>query len=217
MEHRTGPDSGLVSEVTAARDTLNTVLACLSLLLFALLLSLRAVQLQRDSLTARSGEAASPPEITGLRRAAAPWSCPAGIPVPAGPGDLVGQLRLWKCRRVLRQNQCMGFAPGPGGRAAAVLRPDCHPAPGRIGNESRGEHRGALPIIMCLGKPAGQDLRHPVLLVGGGRSGRPLPASPGLHWTWTPQRRRLSAWRCHWCRRRRPQSPGDRSPDSGTE
>lgn len=70
MEYCTGPDSGLVSGVTSARDTLNTVLACLSLLLFALLLSLRAVQLQRDSLTARSGEAALPPEITGLRRAA---------------------------------------------------------------------------------------------------------------------------------------------------
>ena len=42
----------------------------LVLLLFALLLSLQAVRLQRDSLDARSGEAASAPEITGLRRAA---------------------------------------------------------------------------------------------------------------------------------------------------
>lgn len=83
MEHRTGPDSGLVSGVTAARDTLNTVLACLSLLLFALLLSLRAVQLQRDSLTARSGEAASPLEITGLRRAAAALR-PDSYPAQAG-------------------------------------------------------------------------------------------------------------------------------------
>ena len=52
------------------RDTLSTVAVSVVLLLFALLLSLQAVRLQRDSLDARSGEAASAPEITGLRRAA---------------------------------------------------------------------------------------------------------------------------------------------------
>ena len=70
MERRTGPDPGLDAEGTAAWDTLSTVAVSLVLLLFALLLSLQAVRLQRDSLDARSGEAASAPEITGLRRAA---------------------------------------------------------------------------------------------------------------------------------------------------
>lgn len=32
MDRYTGPDPGLAAEVTADRDTLNTVLACLSLL-----------------------------------------------------------------------------------------------------------------------------------------------------------------------------------------
>ena len=68
MERRTGPDPGLDAEGTAAWDTLSTVAVSLVLLLFALLLSLQAVRLQRDSLDARSGEAA--PEIPGLRRAA---------------------------------------------------------------------------------------------------------------------------------------------------
>ena len=75
MERRTGPDPGLDAEGTAAWDTLSTVAVSLVLLLFALLLSLQAVRLQAvplepDSLDARSGEAASAPEITGLRRAA---------------------------------------------------------------------------------------------------------------------------------------------------
>ena len=70
MERRTGHDPQLVFGEGSARDTLDIVLVCLSLLLFTLLLSWRAARLQRDSLDARSGEAASAPEITGLRRAA---------------------------------------------------------------------------------------------------------------------------------------------------
>ena len=74
MERRTGPDPGLDAEGTAAWDTLSTVAVSLVLLLFALLLFNHLMgfwgMLQRDSLDARSGEAASAPEITGLRRAA---------------------------------------------------------------------------------------------------------------------------------------------------
>lgn len=70
MEYRAGCDLTPSSGEAEARDTLNTVLVCLSLLLFTLLLSCRAARLRRDSLDARSGEAASAPEITGLRRAA---------------------------------------------------------------------------------------------------------------------------------------------------
>ena len=69
MEYRAGCDLTPSSGEAEARDTLNTVLVCLSLLLFTLLLSCRAARLRRESLSAHSGGGAFL-EIGGLRRAA---------------------------------------------------------------------------------------------------------------------------------------------------
>lgn len=71
MERRTGHDPQLVFGEGSARDTLDIVLVCLSLLLFTLLLSWRAARLQRDSMSACSGGGdGALLEIGGLRRAA---------------------------------------------------------------------------------------------------------------------------------------------------
>ena len=71
MERRTGPDPGLDAEGTAAWDTLSTVAVSLVLLLFALLLSLQAVRLQRTAPRRRS-----------------PGPAAAGLLFQAGAGDL---------------------------------------------------------------------------------------------------------------------------------
>ena len=71
MERRTGHDPQLVFGEGSARDTLDLVLVCLSLLLFTLLLSWRAARLQRDSMSACSGGGdGALLEIGGLRCAA---------------------------------------------------------------------------------------------------------------------------------------------------
>ncbi len=71
MERRTGHDPQLVFGEGSARDTLDIVLVCLSLLLFTLLLSWRAARLQRDSMSACSGGGdGALLEIGGLRCAA---------------------------------------------------------------------------------------------------------------------------------------------------
>lgn len=71
MEYRAGCDLTPSSGEAEARDTLNTVLVCLSLLLFTLLLSCRAARLQRDSMSACSGGGdGALLEIGGLRCAA---------------------------------------------------------------------------------------------------------------------------------------------------
>ena len=129
MERRTGPDPGLDAEGTAAWDTLSTVAVSLVLLLFALLLSLRAVRLQRDSLAARSGEAASTPEITGLRRAAGALVLPPltfffrlaletgrSAPDPEGSAGINAWASLLVlAAALLRYYDLTVIQPGPGG------------------------------------------------------------------------------------------------------
>lgn len=89
MERRTGPDPGLDAEGTAAWDTLSTVAVSLVLLLFALLLSLQAVRLQRDSLDARFRRSrfGSGNHRTAPRRRS-PGPAAAGLLFQAGAGDL---------------------------------------------------------------------------------------------------------------------------------
>ena len=86
MERRTGPDPGLDAEGTAAWDTLSTVAVSLVLLLFALLLSLQAVRLQRDSLDAVPEKRSL--GITTAPRRRSPGPAAAGLLFQAGAGDL---------------------------------------------------------------------------------------------------------------------------------
>ena len=140
MERRTGPDPGLDAEGTAAWDTLSTVAVSLVLLLFALLLSLQAVRLQRDSLDARSGEAASAPEITGLRRAAGALVLPplafffkvrAGEGGCKGPGGGVSVIVQLRCDLTVRRR----FR---GGKAAPRLVSRLHRVIGRFFQRKEG-------------------------------------------------------------------------------
>lgn len=130
MEYRAGCDLTPSSGEAEARDTLNTVLVCLSLLLFTLLLSCRAARLRRESPVCalrRRG-------VSGDRRPAPRrWRtgpAAAGLLFQAGAGDLEKRAGSRRSRRLLRQDQCLGLPSGTGGRAAAVLGPDRHPTPG---------------------------------------------------------------------------------------
>ena len=94
MERRTGHDPQLVFGEGSARDTLDIVLVCLSLLLFTLLLSWRAARLQRDSMSACSGGGdGALLEIGGLRCAAGALVLP---PLASWHWRLGGALRIWE-------------------------------------------------------------------------------------------------------------------------
>ena len=97
MERRTGHDPQLVFGEGSARDTLDIVLVCLSLLLFTLLLSWRAARLQRDSMSACSGGGdGALLEIGGLRCAAGAWSCHRWPSFSSWHWRLGGALRIWE-------------------------------------------------------------------------------------------------------------------------
>ena len=107
MERRTGHDPQLVFGEGSARDTLDIVLVCLSLLLFTLLLSWRAARLQRDSMSAcAAGALVLPPLAFFFKLALETWrsaqdlgdaaGCSAGINVWASLLVLAAALlRYW--------------------------------------------------------------------------------------------------------------------------
>lgn len=113
MEYRAGCDLTPSSGEAEARDTLNTVLVCLSLLLFTLLLSCRAARLRRESLSAHSGGGAFL-EIGGLRRAAGALVLPPlafffklaletwrSVPDPGGAAGCSARINVWASLLVL--------------------------------------------------------------------------------------------------------------------
>ena len=114
MEHHMGSDPELLPEVSTAQDTLNTVLANLSLLLLGLLLSVRAVWLQRADLTGCAGTTASNSEIIRLRYAAGTLVLPPltflvrlavetwqGSSAPQSPSGCSARINAWASLLVL--------------------------------------------------------------------------------------------------------------------
>ena len=157
MEYRAGSRSHAVPlGRQEARDTLNTVLVCLSLLLFTLLLSCRAARLQRESLSARSGDGALL-EIGGLRRAAGALVPAAAGLLQAGAGDLEkragsrrsagcsARINVWASLLVLAAALLRYWdltviqPPGSGFRRGAGA-----------GGIVENRESGALPVFMCF-------------------------------------------------------------------